>query len=246
MNRHALLVNKLHAPVTVLGPGRRLGIWLQGCRIRCKGCVSQDTWTFDTTRAMPVRDLAAWCRRTIAAAPDTITGITISGGEPFDQPEGLKALLDLLAAERIGGCRSGDSVRLPGRREGGGAPVDAASAAAGIDVLCYSGYPLQTLQDKHADILARLDALIPEPYVDALPLEKRWRGSANQALVPLSELGRVRYADYLDAPAPKEMQVAFEGGRIWFIGLPDRGDMPRLEALCRQRGVDFGQVSWRR
>lgn len=219
MKTPTLLVNKLHAPVTVLGPGRRLGIWLQGCRIHCKGCVSQDTWDFDPQRAMPVGDLLAWCRRTIAQAAEPISGITISGGEPFDQPDGLRSLLGHL--QKIRGN-------------------------ATLDLLCYSGYPLQTLQAKHADILARLDAIIAEPYVDALPLEKRWRGSANQTLVTLSELGRERYRDYLDAPAPKEMQVAIDGRQIWFIGLPDRGDMPKLEALCRQRGVDFADVSWRR
>jgi anaerobic ribonucleoside-triphosphate reductase activating protein len=43
-----IAVSKAHYPVTVLGPGKRIGIWL-GCRIQCKGCVSQDTGP-----AMPV------------------------------------------------------------------------------------------------------------------------------------------------------------------------------------------------
>ena len=184
--------------------------------------MSQDTWAFDAQRKMAVRDVVAWCHVAMTQAArqgEAITGITISGGEPFDQPEGLRALLAHL------------------RKTG-------PSAAA--DVLCYSGYPLKTLQDKHAPILDLLDVLIPEPYVDALPIEKRWRGSANQTLHLLSERGRTRYADWLEAPAQKEMQVAVEGSSVWFIGLPHRGDMPQLEALCRARGIDFGQVSWRR
>jgi anaerobic ribonucleoside-triphosphate reductase activating protein len=219
MKAAALLINKLHAPVTVLGPGRRLGIWLQGCRIRCKGCVSQDTWEFDTSKRMPVADLLAWCAETVKCAAEPITGVTLSGGEPFDQPEGLSALLRGL------------------RRQ---------PATAGLDLLCYSGYPLKTLQAAHADLLGQLDALIPEPYIDALPLEKRWRGSANQTLEILSARGQERYAAAQDAPAGKDMQVAISGRQIWFIGLPDRGDMPALEALCRQRGIDFNDVSWRR
>ncbi|MCT5046402.1 radical SAM protein, partial [Pseudomonas aeruginosa] len=27
-----------------MGTGRRLGIWFQGCSIRCPGCISADTW----------------------------------------------------------------------------------------------------------------------------------------------------------------------------------------------------------
>ncbi|WP_461325238.1 4Fe-4S cluster-binding domain-containing protein [Bradyrhizobium diazoefficiens] len=37
-------VSRIHFPVTTLGPGRRLGIWFQGCSIRCPGCISMDTW----------------------------------------------------------------------------------------------------------------------------------------------------------------------------------------------------------
>ena len=217
-----LLVNKLHAPVTVLGPGRRIGLWLQGCSIHCKGCVSTDTWDFDPRRSMTVDDVLAWCRAAVAraaAAGEQITGLTISGGEPFDQADGLRVLVDRLQKNRDN---------------------------ATLDLLCYSGYPLKTLEAQHGDLLARFDAVIPEPYVDALPLEKRWRGSANQPLVLLSDRGRERFAADLDTPAPKEMQVAVDGQRIWFIGLPDRGDMTRLEDLCRQRGIDFANASWRR
>lgn len=216
-----LQVNKAHYPVTVLGPGKRLGLWLQGCTLRCRGCVSQDTWERDPARAMKVADLLVWCRKTAGTALD---GVTISGGEPFDQPQGLRALFKGLRAWR---------------RESG----------LNFDILCYSGYPLATLQQRHADLLALLDAVIPEPYADGLPLGKLWRGSANQALLPLSELGRQRYAAYLDAAAGsqgKRMQLAVEGQRIWLIGIPERDEMAQLEALCRSRGLSLETVSWRR
>lgn len=214
-------INKAHYPVTVLGPGKRLGLWLQGCSIRCRGCVSQDTWEPDPSRAMAVDDLLAWCRKSAGTALD---GVTISGGEPFDQPAALRALLKGLRQWRK---HSGLS----------------------FDLLCYSGYPLATLEQRYGDLLALLDALIPEPYADGLPLGKLWRGSANQGLVPLSELGRQRYAPYLDVAADsqgKHMQLAVEGQRIWLIGIPERNEMAQLEALCRSRGLTLEQVSWRR
>ena len=216
-----LQLNKAHWPVTVLGPGKRIGLWLQGCSIRCKGCVSQDTWPADETKAIAISELVAWCKRMSAGALD---GVTISGGEPFDQPEGLGALLTALAHWR--------------RKD----KLD-------FDVLCYSGYPLKTLQRDHAALLNKLDAIVPEPYVDALPRGGVWRGSRNQPLVPLSARGRARYASLVDAPADssaKHIQVAVEGGRVWMIGIPDRGDMARLEGLCASRGLDLKEVSWRR
>jgi anaerobic ribonucleoside-triphosphate reductase activating protein len=215
-----LELNKAHWPVTVLGPGRRIGIWVQGCSIHCPGCVSQDTWPRDPAKAIPVRDLVAWCRKASKNAPD---GVTISGGEPFEQPRPLRALLDGLAAWRR-------------------------AQHLDFDILCYSGLPLRTLESKHADLLARLDAVIPEPYVDHLPQGPIWRGSRNQPLVPLSTRGRARYAHYLDAPADatKRMQATVEGKRVWMIGIPGRGDMAAVEALCASRGLTLTEVSWRR
>jgi len=84
--------------------------------------------------------------------------------------------------------------------------------------------------------------------VDALPQTHLWRGSANQRLVPLSARGRERYREHVDAPADrlgKRMQMAVDGNRVWYIGIPSRGDMPALEKACAERGVTFGDVSWR-
>jgi anaerobic ribonucleoside-triphosphate reductase activating protein len=216
-----LQLNKAHWPVTVLGPGRRIGLWVQGCTIGCKGCVSQDTWPQDPTKAIAVRELIAWCKQVAGSALD---GVTISGGEPFEQPEGLRALLAGLRAWRQ-------------------------SADLDFDILCYSGYPLATLERRHAATLALLDAVIPEPYADRLPQGLVWRGSANQPLVPLSDRGRARYAAFVDAPVAgdaKRMQAAVDGGRIWMIGIPGRGDMAAVEALCASRGLALTKVSWRR
>jgi anaerobic ribonucleoside-triphosphate reductase activating protein len=221
MSPPTLQLNKAHWPVTALGPGRRIGLWLQGCSIHCPGCVSQDTWPKDPKTTIAVSDLVAWCRKVAAGGFD---GVTVSGGEPFEQPAGLTALLRALVAWR-------------------------SAAALDFDILCYSGLPLATLERRHARVLALLDAIVPEPYVDKLPRGNVWRGSSNQPLVPLSARGRARYAAYVDAPADgagKRMQAAIEGGRVWMIGIPDRGDMAAVEELCASRGLALTNVSWRR
>jgi anaerobic ribonucleoside-triphosphate reductase activating protein len=215
-----IAINKAHFPVTVLGPGRRVGIWVQGCSIGCTGCVSQDTWARDPGREMTVAQLLTWCRQTTAGVLD---GVTISGGEPFDQAPALADLLNALIDWRT-------------------------SAGLDFDILCYSGYPLARLQSKHAKLLGKLDALIPEPYVDKQPLTHVWRGSANQPLVLLSQRGRDRYSNFVDARADgaqKRMQAMVDGDRVWYVGIPARGDMAALEASCKERGVAFDQVSWR-
>ena len=83
-----LSISRIHFPVTTLGPGRRLGIWFQGCSIRCPGCISADTW------AKKIPDLE------VIELVDHIQpwlfecdGFTISGGEPFEQAEALTELL---------------------------------------------------------------------------------------------------------------------------------------------------------
>lgn len=219
--RASIQINKAHFPVTVLGPGRRIGLWVQGCSIGCKGCVSMDTWAPDASRAVPIADLVAWCKK---VAADGLDGITISGGEPFDQAPALQQLLVAVRTWRTQSKRP-------------------------FDILCYSGYPLKTLQQRHPQVLALLDAVIPEPFVDNQPPTRMWRGSANQSLVPLSALGTERYAPFVSAPltdADKRMQVAVEGGKVWMIGIPDRGDMAKVEALCASRGLSLESVSWRR
>ena len=81
----------------------------------------------------------------------------------------------------------------------------------------------------------------------------RWLTSgaarANQPLVPLSERGRERYAAHVDAAVDgggKRMQMAVEGGRVWMIGIPARGDMARVETLCASAASRLTKVSWRR
>ena len=45
---------------------------------------------------------------------------------------------------------------------------------------------------------------------------------------------------------PPATLLSVEGGRVWMIGIPERGDMARLEELCQSRGLSLEQVSWRR
>ncbi|MFF5403403.1 4Fe-4S single cluster domain-containing protein [Streptomyces misionensis] len=80
---------------TVLGPGSRAVIWVQGCPLRCAGCVAAETLPFEGGTSRPVAELADWLR-----ALDGIEGVTFSGGEPFSQARALAELLDAVRERR--------------------------------------------------------------------------------------------------------------------------------------------------
>ena len=78
------------------GPGLRCAVWTQGCSVRCPGCFNPQTWTTRGGTLMPWPDLAA---RVLAV--DGIEGVTLLGGEPFDQPEPLGAFAAAVRAEGL-------------------------------------------------------------------------------------------------------------------------------------------------
>lgn len=208
-----LRVSRVARPVTTLGPGRRLAVWVQGCGLACRGCMSRDTWDPAGGVVMPVPDLAALCRSLLG--PD-VDGITVSGGEPLDQAPALAALLDAIA---------------PG---------------PDTDVLVYTGYEPAEARRAGAAVLRRADAVITGRYDAARPTRLVWRGSANQALRPLTGLGHRRYARYLDAEADTApLEVFPAGNALLLAGVPLPGDLRRLEKGLAGAGAVPRRASWR-
>lgn len=76
---------------SVNGPGSRATIWFQGCSWHCPGCGNPAT--HDPNGGTPVdpHDLAAWVN-----GLSGIEGITLTGGEPLEQPH---RSLDLFLAD---------------------------------------------------------------------------------------------------------------------------------------------------
>ena len=173
---------------------------------------------------MQVGELVAECVSILRSDP-ALTGVTISGGEPFEQSEALGELLK--------GIRSATVGRKPA-----------------LDVLVYSGLSWsRLLRRHHPEVLQLFDAVITEPFVTARAPGGRWRGSANQSLRLLTPLGRERFAPdamtgYSDRE-PLPFQVVVEDGRMWTVGVPRPDDLDRLVELARRRGVKVGQLSWR-
>ena len=132
------------------GPGRRFAVWLQGCSIRCPGCCNPEM--FDARRGEP------WEPDALAARIGNVEGITLLGGEPFEQAAGAA---ELARAARARGLTvmifSGYKLDELHARDG------AAELLAATDLL----------------VDGRSDHARPEP---APPIGRRWIGSANQTM----------------------------------------------------------------
>lgn len=73
----------------VNGPGNRMVIFFQGCDNNCPGCFNHMLKTFETRNECRPEEVFS------KHFKNGIDGITVSGGEPFLQPEGLLELLKL-------------------------------------------------------------------------------------------------------------------------------------------------------
>lgn len=76
------------------GPGKRLLLFTQGCSIRCKGCVNSHLWNFDEGTDATAEEIVKLCKS------NDIEGITLHGGEPLDQAEGVLEIIEGL--KRLG------------------------------------------------------------------------------------------------------------------------------------------------
>ncbi len=89
-------VDRVLFPVTALGPGNRLGMWMIGCHKRCKKCANPELQIFDKTKEISVEQLEEMILKTDVKR---IEGITISGGEPFAQPGELRKFLKKISSK---------------------------------------------------------------------------------------------------------------------------------------------------
>jgi anaerobic ribonucleoside-triphosphate reductase activating protein len=67
------------------GPGTRFVVWLQGCTLGCVGCFNP------ATHALGGEELEV--DEVLARIPAGVDGLTLSGGEPLEQPAATLALL---------------------------------------------------------------------------------------------------------------------------------------------------------
>jgi anaerobic ribonucleoside-triphosphate reductase activating protein len=149
LNLHAM-----HWNSRANGPGNRAVFWFQGCSLRCLGCFNPETHAHAPRLLVPVSELLG----RIEQCQATLEGITVSGGEPLEQPTGLLHLL----------CGIRERTRL--------------------SVVLFSGLTRDRIKGLPVgpEILAAADILIAGPFVRELRMANGLRGSSNQEIRLLS------------------------------------------------------------
>ena len=138
------------------GPGFRLSIYCAGCSHRCNGCHNPQSWEIGNGKEMDVEEL-------MQVVKDSPWNVTLSGGDPFFQAEGVAQL-----ARRI-------------------------KAETSKTVWCYTGYTLEALVHENdpwkMELLRNIDVLVDGPFVQDLRDEQlRFRGSANQRILDSEQI----------------------------------------------------------
>lgn len=90
-----LNVGRVRHHTTAEGPGVRTAIWVAGCTIRCPGCINPHLFEASGT-VMAIAELA----EVVVASGDE--GITLIGGEPFDQAIQCADLAEQVRASGLG------------------------------------------------------------------------------------------------------------------------------------------------
>lgn len=142
------------------GKGLRHSIFTSGCTHGCRGCFNAAAWNFN----YGVPYTAELEDRIIADLnmPDVrIAGLSILGGEPFQNVQGLLGLVQRVRAE------------CPGK-----------------NIWIWSGYTFEELaaDPQYLELLVYCDVLIDGKFIlEQRNLKLKWRGSENQRVLDVQE-----------------------------------------------------------
>lgn len=179
-------IDRIYFPVKTLGYGKRIGIWTIGCTHGCPQCSNPELWAKDNSKDISISEIIE-CVNQVKEAD----GVTITGGDPFEQPDSLLLLVEAL---RESGYR---------------------------DIIVYSGYTYDELLKKgkiEREILENIGILVDGLYKDDLNDNKSIRGSSNQRIIILDDTLSDRYRDVENWE--RETQIVMSNNSIQAIGLP--------------------------
>jgi len=191
------------------GPGRRAAVWVQGCSVKCPGCFNPHLWSERGGRDDdPARLAAAWVS---AARAEGSEGITLLGGEPFDQAAAMAVVAE---AFRDAGLTV-------------------------MTFTGYTFDLLREWSEERPDIaglLAATDLLADGPYLRDRPERIRpWIGSTNQGLRALTPAYAATLAE-IDARGGRD-RLEIRIGRDGTVSVNGWADDDALEILLGDLGA---------
>lgn len=170
-----------------LGPGNRYVIWVQGCPFNCKGCITPEGIPIIENNLIEIEQLIF-----SICSNEKITGITISGGEPFMQ---ASRLVKIIAAVKL---------RRPE-----------------LDVVVFTGFKLKELDWIEAkEFLELIDVLIDGKYIEKYNDNRGLRGSSNQQVNYLTEKLK-RYKHYFEEKE-RGIEIHVYNQHQTIIGVPNK------------------------
>lgn len=140
------------------GPGIRYSIFVQGCSHGCPGCHNPESHSPKGGELRSIESVLGGIR-----SNKLIAGVTLSGGEPFEQPHACAVLAQQLKTDGYNiwtftGYLYEDLMKM---------------SQANPDIAC---------------LLDNIDVLVDGPFVEELKsLELDWRGSSNQRVIDLAK-----------------------------------------------------------
>ncbi|MFV0480145.1 MAG: anaerobic ribonucleoside-triphosphate reductase activating protein [Anaerorhabdus sp.] len=140
----------------VNGEGLRVVLWLSGCSHACPSCHNQKTW--DPASGI-LFDGEAKQELFNYLQAEYISGVTLSGGDPFyiDHREEVKELLKEIKRS------------FPQK-----------------SIWVYTGYIMEEISDPH--LLESIDVLVDGMFIEALSsVEYPWAGSENQRIIDVAK-----------------------------------------------------------
>ena len=141
------------------GPGLRMVIWTQGCPHNCKGCHNPKTHSFDKGIEIDTKDVINELKTLKLQR-----GITLSGGEPFLQPEALSKIAKEARRNNL------DVWSYTGYT---------------IEELCDKSNPLYL---KRLELLKNIDVLVDGKFIEAKKdISLLFRGSSNQRIIDVKK-----------------------------------------------------------
>lgn len=102
-----MIKGRIHSIETmglVDGPGIRVVVFFQGCKLRCTYCHNPDTWNENNGTEYTVEEVVSKIKKFKSYFQTSGGGVTFSGGDPLRQPEFLLEVLKACKAEGIHTC----------------------------------------------------------------------------------------------------------------------------------------------
>ncbi len=163
------------------GSGIRLVVFAQGCKRRCPGCHNPETHSFEGGTLMKISEIVEMVKKN-----PLLDGITLSGGEPFEQAAALAELAKEVKKMGLNvWAYTGYTFEELTAEDEMAESLSPGAARAAEE----AGQP-DCEPQKRKDwkkLLQYVDVLVDGPYIrEQRSLELRFRGSANQRLIDVN------------------------------------------------------------